>query len=168
MNNIYFIRLTPTFDRYCTKCTYHYKIDLSAHINLLSDNGKSAKFEKVIKYSFHFTPHRNYKIYGLDKQIEEQMSIRYTWENLYNSMDSLMSYYNPKQFLSKLSNSGSATIYYKEYIICYANNFHTFETCLKTIPIFFPQKMRKYSLTKKAHKRWIETINYIIKKLRKE
>lgn len=167
MNKIYRIRLIPTFDRYCTKCTYHYKIELSAYANLLSDNGKSAKFEKAIKYSFHFTPHRSYKVYMLDKQIVEQISIRYTWENLYDSMDSLLSYYNPKQFLSNLSNSGGS-IYDKDYIICYTNSFQAIETCLKTIPIFFPQKMRKYSLTKKAHKRWIETINYIIKKLRKE
>lgn len=71
--------------------------------------------------------------------------------------------YDIKQFLSRLSN-------YKEYsysdIKCVTDNFQTIELLLKTIPIYFHPKMRKYALSPKSLQSWKEAIKPIIKDIK--
>lgn len=160
MKSCYRLSLYPRLSRSNQKLPYQFVVRVNAYfkpISLIENSQTYIKFEKSVNHNFLFKSKKGV----IDEVIrtKQSPSIMYNWFTL----PKMLRMYDVKQFLSRLSN-------YKEYsysdIKCVTDNFQTIELLLKTIPIYFHPKMRKYALSPKSLNAWQQAIKPIIKDIK--
>lgn len=157
MKCYYKLRLYPSYSRSNQKLPYRFLVCLNTYSSTVFPIPNSESyvipFDKGIEHRFLFKSRQ-----GVVDAIDSRQLAK-TYMNNNFGLTTMLTFYNVQRFLTRLST-------FKEYsygcVECVTDNFQTIELLLKTIPIYFHPKMRKYALSPKSLQSWKEAIKPII------